>query len=177
MSFLIFKDNAQHGPYEEEHILQMLQDGSINRSDLVYNEGSDAWVPLDQMFEIEEALTHNMDEGQDPAMLAEVYQQMNGLISSHEQIFYIAHQKPRMLKHKPDYVVLTNERVIINRQGLGGSRFEDCQMKDVSRVQKVEGLMGTSFKLLDRNDHVIQVDDLPKPQLDKLCQIIQELRA
>ena len=26
MEFLIYKDNEQHGPYEEQHLLQMLQE-------------------------------------------------------------------------------------------------------------------------------------------------------
>lgn len=177
MEFLVYKDNAQHGPYEQEHLLQMLQDGAISRKDLLFDEGSQAWVPLDQMFEVEEALTHSMDEGQDPAMVVEIYQQMNALISSHEQIYYIAHQKPKILKHKPDAVVVTNERLIINRQGLGGSRVEDYQWKDIISVQMRDGLMGTTFTLLDRNDHVIQVDDLPKSQLERLCQLAQEMRV
>lgn len=177
MAFLIFKDNEQHGPYEEQHLLQMLQDGAISRKDLVYHEVTGEWLPLEQIFEVEEALTHSMNEGQDPAVVVEIYQQMNGLISSHEQIFYIAHQKPKMLKHKPDCVVVTNERLIINRQGLSGSRVEDYQWKDILSVQMSEGLMGTTFKILDRNDRIIQVDDLPKPQLERLCQLAQEVRA
>ncbi|HWB03102.1 MAG TPA: PH domain-containing protein [Verrucomicrobiales bacterium] len=177
MEFLIYKDNQQHGPYEQQHLLQLLQDGSISRKDLVYHEGSGEWLPLENVFEVEEALTHSMDEGQDPAMVAEIYRHITGVISSHEQIYYIAHQKPRILKHKPDCVVVTNERLIINRQGLGGSRMEDYQWKDIMSVQMSEGIMGTTFRLLDRNDHLIQVDDLPKQQLEKLCQLAQEMRA
>ena len=176
MEFLIFKDNEQHGPYTEEHLLQMLQEGTIARTDLIYHESFGEWRALENVFEVEEALTHSMDEGQDPAMVAEIYKQMNGLISSHEQIYYIAHQKPKMLKHKPDCVVITNERLIINRQGLGGSRVEDYQWKDIMSVQMSEGIMGTTFRLKDHHDHLVQVDDLPKPQLEKLCQLAQELR-
>ena len=55
--------------------------------------------------------------------------------------------------------------------------MEDYQWKDVLSVQMSEGLMGTTFKMLDRNDHVVQVDDLPKPQLERLCQLAQEMRA
>jgi len=177
MEFLLFKDSQQHGPYAQEQLLQMLQEGSISRKDLIFHEDQMDWLPLDQVFEVEEALTHSMNEGQDPSVVVEIYQQMEGLISSHEQIYFIAHQKPKMLKHKPDSVVVTNERLIVIRQGLGGSRIEDCQWKDVLSVQMSEGLMGTSFKILDRRDHVIQVDDLPKAQLEKLCQHAQEMRV
>jgi len=177
MEFLIFKDNEQHGPYTEEQLLKMLQDGEFARTDLIYHESFGEWRPLEQVFEVEEALTHSMDEGQDPAMVAEIYKQLNGLISSHEQIYYIAHQKPKMLKHKPDCVVITNERLIINRQGLGGSRIEDYQWKDIMSVQMSEGIMGTTFRLKDHHDHLVQVDDLPKQQLEKLCKLAQELRT
>ena len=88
-----------------------------------------------------------------------------------------ASAKPKMLKHKPDCVVVTNERLIINRQGLSGSRMEDYQWKDILSVQMSEGLMGTTFKVQNRNDHIIQVDDLPKPQLERLCQLAQEMRV
>jgi hypothetical protein len=177
MEFLIYKDSQQHGPFAEDQLLQMLQEGSISRRDLIYHEEQGDWVPLDQVFQVEEALTHGMNEGQDPAIVVDIYQQVESLISSHEQIFYLAHQKPKMLKHKPDCVVVTNERLLVIRQGLGGSRIEDCQWKDVISVQMSEGIMGTTFKILDRRDHVIQVDDLPKPQLERLCQHAQEMRV
>jgi hypothetical protein len=177
MEFLVYKDNAEHGPYQQEHLLQMLQDGSISRKDLIYSEGRNEWLPLDQVFEVEEALTHSMDEGQDPAIVVEIFQHVSALLSSQEQVLYIAHQKPKILKHKPDAVVVTTERLIINRQGLGGSLVEDHQWKDIVSVQMKDGIMGTTFTLLDRNDHAIQVDDLPKPQLERLCQLAQEIRV
>jgi hypothetical protein len=39
-----------------------------------------------------------------------------------------------------------------------------------------ENLMGTTFSMLDRADHVIQIDDLTKPQIEKLCRLAQEMR-
>ncbi len=177
MEFLVYKDSQQHGPFAEDQLLQMLQNGSISRRDLIYHEDQGDWLPLDQVFQVEEALTHGMNEGQDPAIVAEIYQFVESLISSHEQIYYLAHQKPRMLKHKPDCVVVTNERLIVIRQGLGGSRVEDCQWKDVVSVQMSEGIMGTMFKVLDRRDHEVKVDDLPRAQLERLCQHAQEMRV
>ena len=176
MEILVFKDQQQHGPYSQEQLLDLLRDGAVQKKDLVFYEGLMDWTPLDEIFEVEEAITHFMDEGQDPALVAEIFTHVSGLISSHEQIYYIAHQKPKMLKQKPDSVVVTNERLIITRQGLGGSRTEDHQWKDVMTVEMRESLMGTTFSVVDRRDHVIQVDDLPKPQLEKLCQLAQEMR-
>jgi hypothetical protein len=176
MDILILKDQQSHGPYNEEQLLELLRDGAISRSDLVYYDGMMDWTPLDQIFEVEEALTHSMDEGQEPSLVAEIFTEASSLISSHEQIFYIAHQKPRMLRQKPDSVVVTNERIIITRHGLSGSRTEDHQWKDILSVEMRENLMGTTFSMLDRADHVIQIDDLPKPQIEKLCRLAQEMR-
>ena len=177
MEIFVSKENQQHGPYDPDQLLSLLNEGQLNRRDLVYYEGLGEWKPLDEVFEVEEALRHFMDEGQDSEVVAEVYQQATQLISSHEQIFYIAHQKRKMMKTKPDSVVVTNERLIIIRQSLGGNRVEDHQWKDIISVETKEGLMGTTFSVLDRNDHIIQIDDLPKAQLEKVCRLAQEMRA
>ena len=177
MEIFVSKENQQHGPFEQDQLLSMLNEGQLHRRDLVYYEGLGEWKPLDEVFDVEEALMHFMDEGQDSDVVAEVYQHVTQIISSHEQIFYIAHQKRKLMKTKPDCVVVTNERLIIIRQSLGGSRVEDHQWKDIISVEMKEGLMGTTFSVLDRNDHVIQIDDLPKPQLEKICQLSQEMRS
>ena len=177
MEIFVSKENEQHGPFDSDQLLTLLNEGQLTRRDLVYYDGLGEWKPLDEVFEVEEALLHFMDEGQDSDVVAEVFQQITQLTSSHEQIFYIAHQKRKLMKTKPDCVVVTNERLIFIRQSLGGSRVEDHQWKDIISVEMKEGLMGTTFSVLDRNDHIIQIDDLPKPQLEKICQLAQEMRA
>jgi hypothetical protein len=177
MEIFVSKESQQHGPFDLDQLLALLNEGQLHRRDLVYYEGLGEWKPLDEVFEVEEALLHFMDEGQEPDVVAEVYQQVTQLISSHEKIYYIAHQKRKLMKNKPDCVVVTNERLILIRQSLGGSRTEDHQWKDIISVEMKEGLMGTTFSVLDRNDHIIQIDDLPKPQLEKVCQLAQEMRA
>lgn len=175
MDILVHKDGHEHGPYTEDRLLEMLQEGSISKRDLIFYEGMEGWQPLEEIFEVEEALRYDLHDGQDPTVIVDVYQHVNGIISSHEEILYVAHQKPKMLKTKPDAVILTNERLIIMRQGLGGSRIEDYQLRDILSTQMKEGIMGTTFTVLDRNNHVIQVDDLPKVQLERLLQLRQEM--
>ncbi len=177
MEVLVLKDSQQYGPFSEGELIDLLNQGSISRKDLIFYEGLGEWRPLEEIFDVEEAIQHFMDEGQDPTVVAEVFQQISPILSSHEEMFYVAHQKPRMLKQKPDAVVVTNERLILIRHGLGGSRVMDYQWKNIVSVEMREGLMGTTFSVLDRNDHVIQVDDLPKPMLEKLCQLGQEMRG
>lgn len=177
MEIFVHKNDQQHGPYDEEQLLTMLNEGQVGRRDLIFYEGMAAWQPLEEIFDVEERLLHYMDEGQEPDVVAEVYQNVSHIIASGEKIFYLAHQKKRMMKSRPDVVVVTNERLIIIRQGLGGSRTEDYLWKNVVSVQMKEGIMGNTFSILDVNDHIVQVDDLPKTQLEKLCQFAQEMRA
>lgn len=177
MEIFIHKNEQPHGPFDEEQILTMLNDGQVGRRDLIFYEGMPNWQPLEEIFDVEERLLHQMDEGQEPDVVAEVYQSVSHITGSGEKIYYLAHQKKRMMKSKPDVVVVTNERLIIIRQGLGGNRTEDYLWKNVVSVQMKEGIMGNTFSILDVNDHVVQVDDLPKGQLEKLCQFAQEMRA
>lgn len=177
MEIFIHKNEQRHGPYDEEQILTMLNEGQVGRRDLIFYEGMASWQPLEEIFDVEERLLHYMDEGQEPDVVAELYQNLSHIMASGEKIFYLAHQKKRMMKSRPDVVAVTNERLIIVRQGLGGNRTEDYLWKNVVTVHMKEGLMGNTFSITDTNDHVIQVDDLPKPQLEKLCQFAQEMRA
>ena len=87
MEIFVSKENQQHGPYDQDQLLSLLNEGHLSRRDLVYYEGLGEWKPLDEVFEVEEALMHFMDEGQEPEVVADVYQQATQLISSHEQIY------------------------------------------------------------------------------------------
>lgn len=177
MEIFIHKNEQPHGPFDEEQILTMLNEGQVGRRDLIFYEGMPSWQPLEEIFDVEERLLHHMDEGQEPDVVAEVYQSVSHITASGEKIYYLAHQKKRMMKSRPDVIIVTNERLIIIRQGLGGNRTEDYLWKNVVSVQMKEGIMGNTFSILDVNDHVVQVDDLPKAQLEKLCQFAQEMRA
>ncbi len=177
MEIFVSKENQQHGPFAVEQLLSLLNAGQLHRRDLIYYQALGEWKPLDEVFEVEEALHHVMNEGQEADIIAEVYHQVAHILSSHEHLFYIAHQKRKLMKTKPDCVVVTNERLLLIRQSLGGSRIEDHQWRDVLSVEMQDGLLGTTFSILDRNNHLIQIDDLPKAQLEKVCQLAQEMRA
>lgn len=46
MTFHIFKDNEQLGPFEEAEVQRQLQDGTLTCHDLVWAEGMSEWQPL-----------------------------------------------------------------------------------------------------------------------------------
>ncbi len=176
VTFLVYKNDQQHGPYSQEHILNMLQAGQIAKKDLIYFEGLGGWKPLDEVFEIEEQLAHSMDEGQDPEIVADIYRHIEPMITRDEEILYIAHQRKKRMRSRSDGAIITNKRLIIMYQTLTGTSIEDCMWKNVVSVHMKEGMLGTTFSVLDMNDHVIEVEDIPKEQIARLCQLAQEMR-
>lgn len=176
LTFLVYQGDKQNGPFTQEQLLQMLQDGKFSKKDLVYYEGLGEWKPIEEVFEIEEQLSHFMDENQDPEVVADVFRHIEPMLGHDEQIFYIAHQKKKIMRQRPDAAIITNRRLLIQRQTLTGTAVEDCQWRNVVSVHKKEGLMGTNFSILDSNDHVIEVEDIPREQIDRLCQLAQEMR-
>lgn len=176
LSFLVYHGETECGPYTQTQLLEMLQRGQISRKDLIFYDGLMGWKPLEEVFEIEEQLSHFMNEGQDAAVVAEVYRHLEPMLSYDEQIFYIGHQRKKMMRQRPDAAVITNRRLVILRHTLTGTTLEDCQWRNVLSVHLKEGLMGTTFSILDRNDHLVEIEDIPKEQIARLCQLAQEMR-
>lgn len=177
MEIFVHKNEEQLGPYNEDQLLNLLNEGQIGRRDLIFYEGMERWQPLEELFDVEERLLHYMNEGQEPDVVAEIYQSVSHITGTDEKIYYLAHQKRRMIRSRPDVVVITNERLLIIRQGLGGSSTEDYLWRNIVSVQMKEGIMGNTFSILDVSNHTHEVDNLPKLQLEKLCHFAQEMRA
>jgi hypothetical protein len=45
-SWYVNRDGEQHGPYDHEHFLQLIQDGNVVADDLVWNDTMEEWAPL-----------------------------------------------------------------------------------------------------------------------------------
>jgi hypothetical protein len=176
VSFLVYHGGSQCGPYTQDQLLDLLQRGQIGRKDPVYFEGLADWKPLDEVFEIEEQLSHFMNEGQEEAVVADLYRHLEPMLGHDEQVYYIGHQRKKLMRPRPDAAVITNRRLVIMRHTLTGATFEDCQWRNVLSVHLKEGIMGTTFSVLDRNDHLIEIEDIPKEQTARLCQLAQEMR-
>ncbi|MFN0126571.1 MAG: PH domain-containing protein [Verrucomicrobiales bacterium] len=175
-SFLVYHGEQECGPYTQSQLLEMLQRGQIGRKDLVFYDGLMGWKPLEEVFEIEEQLSHFMNEGQDAAVVADLYRHLEPMLGHDESIYYIGHQRKKLMRQRPDAAVITNRRLVIMRHTLTGATLEDCQWRNVLSVHLKEGLMGTTFSVLDRNDHLIEIEDIPKEQIAHLCQLAQEMR-
>ncbi|EHQ28934.1 PH domain-containing protein [Mucilaginibacter paludis] len=117
-----------------------------------------------------------LNDQQDPATLEKVYSRMVDLLTTGEEILYIAIQKKPIVNLMPDSIALTNKRVLFFSPGnLGFSmKFVDFVWKDIVDVQIKEEFLGGVFSVKTTNGAEMGVDYLPKVQARKLYQYAQE---
>lgn len=116
-----------------------------------------------------------LNEEQDPKAVEKILHKITGLLTSGEDIEYIAVQK-KAISLSPDCIALTNKRVIFCRpKTLGLSMdFQDYLWKDIADCHMKEGVMGATFLIKTIRGGVNMMDYLPKAQARKLYQYAQE---
>jgi hypothetical protein len=117
-----------------------------------------------------------LHDEQDPKAVEKVYQRLNDLLTTGEEIIYIAVQKKPLVNLFPDCVALTSKRVLFfTAANLGLTiKFIDFVWKDIIDVYTKEEIIGAIFSVRTTNDTEMGVDYLPKVQARKLYQYAQE---
>ncbi|WP_456312541.1 PH domain-containing protein [Pseudomonas shirazensis] len=117
-----------------------------------------------------------LNEEQDPKAVEKLLVKVNGLLTSGEQVEYIAVQKKPAINISPDCIALTNKRIIFCRpKNLGLSMdFQDYAWKDILDCHMKEGIIGATFSMKTIKGHMNMLDYLPKAQARKLYQFAQE---
>ncbi|WP_291146850.1 PH domain-containing protein [Flavobacterium sp. UBA7680] len=117
-----------------------------------------------------------LNEEQDPKAVEKLLVKVNGLLTSGEQVEYIAVQKKPAINLSPDCIALTNKRIIFCRpKNLGLSMdFQDYAWKDILDCHMKEGIMGATFSMKTIKGHINMLDYLPKAQARKLYQFAQQ---
>lgn len=117
-----------------------------------------------------------LNDQQDPKAVEKVYSRLTDLLTTDEQIIYIATQKKPLVNLFPDCVALTNKRILFfTPANLGLSiKFIDFVWKDIADVQTKEEIIGAVFSATTVNGSEMGVDYLPKVQARKLYQYSQE---
>lgn len=117
-----------------------------------------------------------MNESQDPKTVEKIYATVSELLTTGEEIEYIAVQKKPAINISPDCIALTNKRVIFCRpKNLGLSmEFDDYLWKEVEDCHMKEGIMGATFTVNTIKEESIQIDYLPKTQARMLYRYAQE---
>lgn len=113
---------------------------------------------------------------QDPKAVEKVYSRLVDLLTTGEEILYIAAQKKPLVNLFPDCIALTNKRILFfTPANLGLSiKFVDFVWKDIVDVYTKEEIIGAVFSAKTTNGAEMGVDYLPKVQARKLYQYAQE---
>jgi hypothetical protein len=117
-----------------------------------------------------------LTEEQDPKAVEKIYLRLEDLLSTGEEIIYIAVQKKPIVNLFPDCVALTNKRILFfTPANLGLTiKFVDFVWKDIIDVYTKEEIIGAVFSVKTTNGAEMGVDYLPKVQARKLYQYAQE---
>lgn len=117
-----------------------------------------------------------LKEEQDPKAVEKVYSRLVDLLTTGEEILYIAVQKKPIVNLFPDCIALTNKRILFfTPANLGLSiKFIDFVWKDIVDVYTKEEIIGAVFSVKTTNGSEMGVDYLPKVQARKLYQYAQE---
>ena len=117
-----------------------------------------------------------LTEEQDPKAVEKIYLRLTDLVTTGEEILYIAVQKKPIVNLFPDCVALTNKRVLFfTPANLGLSiKFVDVVWKDIVDVYTREEIIGAIFSIKTISGSEMAVDYLPRVQARKLYQYAQE---
>jgi len=113
---------------------------------------------------------------QDPKAVEKVYSRLVDLLTTGEEIIYIAVQKKPIVNLFPDCIAITNKRLLFfTPANLGLSiKFVDFVWKDIVDVFTKEEIIGAVFSVKTTIGTEMGVDYLPKVQARKLYQYAQE---
>lgn len=123
-----------------------------------------------------ERLSRYLNESQDPKTIEKIHATVSELLTTGEEIEYIAVQKKPAINISPDCLALTNKRIIFCRpKNLGFSmEFDDYLWKEIEDCHMKEGIMGATFTVNTVKQESIQIDFLPKSQARMLYRYAQE---
>jgi hypothetical protein len=116
-----------------------------------------------------------LSDQQDPAAVRQVYGKVRQILTTGEEILYIAVQKG-VVNLSPDCAVLTNRRFIVYRPKLlGGASFQDYIWRDLRDARLKEGMLRASLTLHTVRGTTLTIAELPKAQARKLYAFAQEM--
>ncbi len=165
------------GPFTIDEIYALLKEEKLSRTDFVYYEGMEDWSPIEEVFEIQEQLSHFVDDGQSRAKVAEIFQEVSPMLAAGEDIYYIAVQeKTGLLTKQKAALAVTNKRLFILHEKRSGLELETHRWDSVTNtLMKDEGHGMAMFSILLNREKRIDIPHLPTAQVKRLFQLAQEL--
>jgi hypothetical protein len=166
------------GPFTEQDILAQLNAGEITSEDMVFYEGLGEWKPIGEVFEIQEQISHFVDDGQDKQKVAVAFREVSNVVGSEEDIFYIAVQaKAGLLSKTKQCVIVTDTHVFILHEKRVGYELEAHLWKTVTNtLMRDEGRGLGTFSILLSGEKRVDVCHIPLRQVQRLFQLSQEIK-
>jgi hypothetical protein len=165
------------GPLSAEQILEMLKNDELSRKGFVFYEGMEDWMSIDSVFEIQEQISHFVDDGQDKEAVADAFQEVNTILAQGESIYYIAVQdRTGLLSKSKDSVILTDRRILVLRRKRAGFEMEAFTWKAVTNtLMRDDGNGSGTFSVLLNREKNIDINHIATVQIHRLFKLSQEL--
>lgn len=113
-----------------------------------------------------------LGDEQDPKAVEKVIPKLKDLLTSGEELLYLAVQKKPAVNLLPDSIAISNKRIFYcEPSNLGLTmNFKDIAWKNIKEVSFKEGLLGSKFICVPLSGENIVTDFIPKVQVRKLHQ-------
>lgn len=117
-----------------------------------------------------------LNEEQDPKTVEKVLGKIRDLMTSNEELIYIAVQKRPAVNLMPDCIVLSNKRIFYCEPANFGitMNFKDISWKSIKEVSFKEELFGSKFICVPQHGENIVTEYIPKAQARKLYQAAKQ---
>lgn len=180
LTFSVLKRGTRDplGPLTDNDLLELLNKGEISIQDLVFYEGLGEWKPIGEVFEVQEQISHFVDDGQDTTKVAAAFREVMDVVGNTESIYYIAVQeKAGLLSKTKQCVIITDVHVFILHERRVGFELEAHLWKTVTNtLMRDEGKGLGTFSILLGGEKRVDVCHIPLRQVQRLFQLSQEMK-
>lgn len=117
-----------------------------------------------------------LSDEQDPKAVEKVIGKLNDLLTSGEELLYLAVQKKPAVNLLPDSIAISNKRIFYCEPGNLGltMNFKDISWKNIKEVSFKEEFFGSKFICVPQQGENIVTEFIPKVQARKLHQAANE---
>ncbi len=117
-----------------------------------------------------------LSDEQDPKAVEKVLGKLNDMLSSNEELIYLAVQKKPAVNLLPDCIAVSTKRIFYCTPGNLGftMNFKDISWKSIKEVSFKEELFGSKFICVPQHGENIITEFIPKVQARKLYQAAYE---
>lgn len=180
IEFTILKrgERNSRGPYQMQDLLQLMNDGEIGPNDLVFYDGIEEWKPIHEVFEVQEQITHFVDDGQDTQRVGIAFREVSNVVGAGESIYYIAVQaKVGLLSKTKECVIITDRHLFLMTETRRGFELEAHPWSTVTNtLMRDEGKGLGTFSILLGTERRTDVTNIPLKQVHRLFQLSQEMK-